>query len=203
MHENEVPLIIVKLQIHWVVSIWFSGWGGSLSHDEEFGLLTLPWGGFVNFFFFWFHFHLYWACGLSFLLFLWFGIIIKVIKIWELLFGIDNYSLWNKLLDSERLHFEAYILESIAFRFFPFFFSWSFGLHWGSHWSWVKAAGELSWHAHLRSKTHVHLWRKLVLLVLELLLVVLAWDSSTHVLLLILLLIIPVLLIHELLLVLV
>jgi hypothetical protein len=54
VHENEVPLIIIQLQVHWVVGIWSSGWVGSLSHDEEFGLLSFPWGGFVKFFFLYF-----------------------------------------------------------------------------------------------------------------------------------------------------
>ena len=106
MQENEVPLIVIQLKVHWVVWIHNCGWGSSLSHDEEFRFLTLPWGSLIDFLLFWLDFDLDWA-SLSLLLFLWLGIVIKIIKVWELLFRVYDDSFWDEFFRLYIFHFEA------------------------------------------------------------------------------------------------
>ena len=102
MLEDKVPLLIREFKvsrIHRIINRIYL-----LLKNKELGLLSLPWHGLVDLIVL----QSGSCCGLNNSLFTFLvsflgfgGLIVKLIKIWELLSGVNHFSLWDKFLSSD------------------------------------------------------------------------------------------------------
>ena len=191
MLENEIPLFVIHLKIHWVID-WIRSFTLFLLHNEEWWWFSFPFGWVINLFINLCLFRFLILSLFPFLL-LRFGLI-QIVEVRKLFSSFNNKSCWNKFFGTRKdsVHFKTWWCEwkSTCSRFFSLIsifrllicrslcetniltLNWELLLLTHTHHLMLLKLVWLISHSHLSISTHVHLHTCHSLVTLKLLLLV-------------------------------